>query len=150
MGKTIPSYVNRTANIGKGILGVMSLPSQAVGGIVTGLKRAVSRKESRSTLHHSDAHASSPTGAEVGRGAQASASASRASGGGATGGMGAVSNLPVASPAGGGGAVGSSLSSSTLAPMRHFALQGSAKAAQAPRATPPRLAAHADDDILFC
>ena len=149
MGKAIPSYVNRTANIGKGILGVMSLPSQAVGGIVTGLKRAVSRKESRSTLHHSHAHGSSPTGAEVGQGAQASAPASRASRGGARGGMGAVSNLPVASP-GGRGAAGSPLSSSPLAPMRHFPSQDSAKAAQAPRATPPRRAAHADDDILFC
>jgi len=39
VGKQIPAYVNRTANVGKGILGVFSLPSQALGGLLTGIKK---------------------------------------------------------------------------------------------------------------
>ena len=39
VGCRIPAYVNRTANLGKGLLRVLSLPSQALGGFLAGIKQ---------------------------------------------------------------------------------------------------------------
>jgi hypothetical protein len=39
VGKGIPPYVNRAATFGKRVLGVLSLPSQAFGGMMAGIKK---------------------------------------------------------------------------------------------------------------
>ena len=140
VGKAIPAYVNRTANIGKGILGVMALPSQALGGIVTGFKRVASKRDRPATAHgtqpaaahcHTVAHTTPLRESERGGRAAADCAA-------------AASNAPVASPANKG-----AVAASPFAPVRHLAGRGAVSRGDPRRATPPHGLRHADDDILF-
>lgn len=142
MGKGIPSYVNRTANIGKGILGVMALPSQAMGGIFSGLKRAVSNKEGKSRqqqLHDSSGGGAEPGVVTEGLGGLGGDGAAKAGQPAAS----PVCNLPVASPAASG--------PMPFAPTHHLvpAYQKRPGAGAAGATPPPRAGAHADQDILF-
>ena len=137
VGKSIPAYVNRTANIGKGILGVMALPSQALGGIVTGFKRVASKRERPATAH--ELHASQPPAAPHHTIAHTTPLSDR-QGGDRAPAAAAASNSPVASPANKG-----AVASLPFAPVRHL---GGGRG-DPTRATPPHSLRHADDDILF-
>lgn len=149
VGKGIPSYVNRTANIGRGILGVMALPSQAVGGIFSGLKRAVSNKEGKS--RQQQFHDSSGGGAELGAATEGGAGLSQdgASVSNKAGKPAAVaspvSNLPVASPAA--NCQPTATGSVPFAPTHQMHLAYQKRPGVG--ATPPRGGAHRGDDILL-
>ena len=103
VGKPIPAYVNRTAHVGRGILNVFSLPSQAIEGIVAGIKK-VPKVVAKSTRRNKEVeptpaqeHDSSATAAH---GPVAGHGDARPGGGVGSSRWAQTSNVPVESPAG--------------------------------------------------